>query len=100
MLHLANSENKTSHATAIFLIAQLLSILILLPPLRHVAFATQTGRMPGGKSAQKDTQQEKQRLRQEHAKRDLVLQERFAGSLQETIQKSEVILEKHRAARD
>jgi CHAT domain-containing protein len=100
MLHLANSENKTSHATAIFLIARLLSILILSPPLRHVAFATQTRRIPSGKSAQKDTQQEKQRLRQEHAKRDRVLQERFAGSLKETIQKNEVILEKHRAARD
>ena len=100
MLHLANSENKTSHATAIFLIAQLLSILILSPLLRHVAFATQTRRIPGGKSAQKNTQQEKQRLRQEHAKRDQVLQERFAGSLKETIQKNEVILEKHRAARD
>ncbi|HST21176.1 MAG TPA: tetratricopeptide repeat protein, partial [Blastocatellia bacterium] len=77
-----------------------MSILILSPPLRHVAFATQTKRIPGGKSAQKDTQQEKQRLRQEHAKRDQVLQERFAGSLKETIQKNEVILEKHRAAHD
>ena len=100
MLHLANSENKTSRAAAIFLIVQSLSLLILSLPLQYVSFAAQIRRNPGGKSAQKDTQQEKQRLRQEHAKRDRILQERFAGSLKETIQKNEVILEKHRAARD
>lgn len=79
---------------AILLIAQMMFWL----PLRHVAFAAQTGR--NSNAAQKDNRQEKQRLQQEHAKRDRIWQERFAGSLKETIQKTEVILEKHRAARD
>ena len=96
MLHSANSKNKTSRATVIFLFAQSLSIIILCLSLRHIAFAAQ----PGGKSAQKGTRQENQRLQQEHVERDRILQARLAGSLKETIQKNEVILEKHRAARD
>ena len=101
MLHLKNRKNKATRIPGIILAARLLSIIILLPPLQHVSFAAQTKRNPGEKGEQKNPQQEKkQRLRQEHAKRDRILQERFAGSLKETIQKSEAILEKHRAARD
>ncbi len=96
-----NRKNKATRIQGIILAARLLSILILLTPPQHVSFAAQARRNPGGKSAQKNPQQaEKQRLRQEHAKRDRILQERFAGSLKETIQKNEVILEKYRAARD
>jgi len=98
---LRNKKNKANRSSRVVLIVQLLSIIFLHLPFQQIALAAQIRTASNGKGEEKETPQEKnKRLQKEHKERDRLLQERFAGSLKETIQKNEVMLEKHRAARD